>query len=151
MGHMIDVKAVPVPVLVTSFLSAMAKNQAEAAVVFQYSGKQAVATNKSTAEAMARTYFAVKDGALEVAAIALHAWRMVPEKTASENVDNPAGLCSIVLCAGHELSVGGGNAVPWDELPEPIREAHRLAAKVAIAAAVAHQPAKEASQIVKPT
>jgi hypothetical protein len=149
--HMIDVGGVPVGALVKGFLDAMVKKRAETCVVFLHDGKLGVATNKTTAETMARNYFSVKDGALEVAAIALHAWRMAPEQSEEPTpVDNPAGLCSIVLCAGHELAAG--KPVPWDELPEPVREAHRLVAKVVVAAAVAHQPAREeASPIVKPT
>lgn len=149
-GGMIDVNAVPVPVLVKSFLTAMAKHQAVTAVVFQHGDQQGVATNRPEAEAMARSYFSIQDGAIEVAAIALHASRLAPEPNAAEPApaEDTRGLCSIVVCAGHELVQG--KPVTWDDLPDELREAHRLVAKAVIGAAVAHKPEPKESRIIKP-
>lgn len=152
MSHMIDVRSVPVPALVKGFLDAMRKNQAEAWLIFKQGTSGGVASNKDTAESMARSHLAIKDGALEVAAIALHVWRMAPAASGAEtapSADDTTGLCSIVLCAGHELAVG--KAVAWDDLPDEIREAHRAVAKVVVGAAVGHcPPLQDKSRIITP-
>lgn len=156
MAHMIDPAAVPVTALVGSFLKAMAKHNTETCVVFRHGTAAAVASNRDGAEDMARSVFAIQDGALEVAAIALHTYRMAPAAptTAEDGTDpnntNETALCSLVVCAGHELDQGKG-PVKWDDLPEPIREAHRVVAKAVVAAAVAHKtPQAEESKIIKP-
>jgi hypothetical protein len=149
--HMIDVKGVPVPAIIKGFLDAMSKHKAETWLIYKQGASGAVASNQPTAETMARSHLVVQDGAIEVAAIALHVYRMAPTTAEPESVDSPTGLCSIVLCAAHELSAGDGKPQSWDDLPEAVREAHRLVAKAAIAAAVAHQPKRdEASRIIKP-
>src|SRR5574341_1130743 len=113
--------------MVGSFLKAMMKNGIETVVVFK------------DAETMARTVLNIQDGAIEVAAIALHASRLVPAaESEPAPADDSRGLCTIVVCAGHELAQG--KPVSWDDLPNEIREAHRLVAKAAISAAVAHKP-----------
>jgi hypothetical protein len=156
---MIDPNAIPAQVMVGSFLKAMAGKGVEACVVFRHGTAAAVASNREGAETMARSVFAIQDGAIEVAAIALHTYRVTlassPE-AADGTVDANAAalaaasaLCSIVACAGHELAVGNGAPVKWDDLPEPVREAHRLVAKAIIAAAVAHKVPEE-SKLVKP-
>jgi hypothetical protein len=153
MSHMIDPKSIPATVLVSSFLKAMAKNGVETCVVFRHGTAAAVASNREGAEDMAKSVFAIQDGALEVAAIALHAYRITtaPQPNGTDQ-DKPApvALCSLALCAGHELEEGKGEAVKWDDLPEPIRQAHRLVAGALVAAAVAHKtPQAEESKIIK--
>jgi hypothetical protein len=149
-AHMIDPKAIPAKVMVGSFLKAMAGNGVEACVVFKHGTQVAVASNREGAETMARSVFAIQDGAIETAAIALHTYRMTPAAT-PENGTDPAtvetSLCTLVVCAGHELASAG--PAKWDDLPEPVREAHRIVAKAVIAAAVAHKIPEE-SKIVKP-
>lgn len=136
---MIDPRQIPVNVMVGSFLKAMMKNGIETVVVFKDANKISVATNREGAETMARTVLNIQDGAIEVAAIALHASRLVPAAEGEPvPVDDSRGLCTIVVCAGHELAQG--KPVSWDDLPNEIREAHRLVAKAAISAAVAHKP-----------
>jgi hypothetical protein len=158
MSHMIDPKAIPVTALVGSFLKAMAAHGTETCVVFKHGTQVAVASNREGAETMAKSVFAIQDGAIETAAIALHAYRVTPaaETAAKDGTDpnNPAtvALCSLVMCAGHELEhalQNGGEPVKWDDLPEPIRAAHRIVAQAVIAAAVAHK-VPEDSKIVKP-
>jgi len=155
MVHMIDPNAIPTQVFVGSFLKAMAGRGIETCVVFRHGTQAAVASNRDGAEVMAKSVFAIQDGAIEAAAIALHACRLTPP-VAEDGTDpdntNTVALCSLVVCAGHELEQGisGKDAqVTWDDLPEPIREAHRLVAKAVIAAAVAHK-APEQSKLVKP-
>ncbi len=148
MPHMIDPKAIPVQTLVGSFLKAMAGRGAEACVVFRLGAQVATASNREGAETMARSVFAIQDGAIETAAIALHTFRLEPPKDPNGTALLPSALCSIVPCAGHELETGGV-PVTWDDLPEPIREAHRLVAKAIVAAAVAHKVPEE-SKLVKP-
>lgn len=155
MSHMIDPKAIPAQVLVGSFLKAMAGKGVEACVVFRHGTAVATASNREGAEAMAKSVFAIENGAIEVASIALHTFRLTPEPTSEDPPGAvPAALCSIVPCAGHELdhvnAQGDAEPVKWDDLPEPIREAHRLVAKAVIAAAVAHKVPEE-SKLVKPT
>lgn len=152
MPHMIDPNAIPVNAIVGSFLKALAKRGVETCVVFRSGTNVAVASNRDGAEVMAKSVFAIQDGALEVAAIALHACRL--STTAADGTDpsntNEVSLCSIVACAGHELE-HGGVAAKWDDLPESIREAHRLVARAVVAAAVAHKtPQAEESKIIKP-
>lgn len=153
MPHMIDPNAIPVNAIVGSFLKALAKRGVETCVVFRSGTNVAVASNRDGAEVMAKSVFAIQDGALEVAAIALHAYRTVvgaADGTDPNNTEPAMSLCSLVVCAGHELE-HGGNPAKWDDLPEPIRDAHRAAAQAAVAAAVAHQaPQKEASNLIKP-
>lgn len=152
MGHEIDPRAIPVQVMVSSFLKAMIKNQIPTTVVWRDGNQVHIGSNIQEAEDTARSVFNVREGADEVAAIALHAFRVAPaeqpDAEASPN-DAPRGLCTIVLCAAHELKEG--KPVPWDELPNEIRDVHRLVAKAAIGAAVAHNPPKEESRIIKPT
>lgn len=153
-NHMIDPNAIPTQHFVGSFLKAMAKRNIEACVVFRHGTQVATASNREGAETMARSVFAIQDGAIEVAAIALHAYRMTPtpppvaEDGAAPETVQPTALCSIVVCAGHELEKGG-DPVKWDDLPEPVREAHRIVAQAVIAAAVAHK-VPEASKLIKP-
>lgn len=136
---MIDPKQVPVQVLVTSFLKAMIKNGVETCVIFKQGTSGGIASNHPNAEVTARSLLNIADGAIEVAAVALHASRLVPVTEGEPApVDDTRGLCTIVVCAGHELAQG--KQVSWDELPNEIREAHRLVAKAAIGAAVAHKP-----------
>lgn len=152
MVHMIDPKAIPVTALVGSFLKAMAKHNTEACVVFRHGTQVATASNREGAEDMAKSVFAIQDGALEVAAIALHTFRVNPVAADGTNPSNEktVALCSLVLCAGHELE-HGGDPVKWDDLPEPIREAHRLVARAVVASAVAHKaPQAEESKVIKP-
>ena len=152
MPHMIDPKAIPVTALVGSFLKAMAQHGNAAVVVFQHGTAVATASNREGAETMARSVFAIQDGALEVAAVALHTYRVTPpaavDGTDPENVAETT-LCALVVCAGHELEHGKGQPVKWDDLPEPIREAHRIVAKATVAAAVAHKVPEE-SKLIKP-
>ena len=154
MSHMIDPKAVPVTALVGSFLKAMAAHGTEACVVFKHGTQVATASNREGAETMARSVFAIQDGAIETAAVALHTYRWkerVSPTTAEDGTDpnntEETTVCSLVMCAGHELAAAG--PVKWDDLPDPIREAHRIVAKAIIAAAVAHK-VPEASKIIKP-
>lgn len=136
---MIDPRQVPIKVLVTSFLQAMIKNNVETCVVFRHGNQAAVASNHANAEVTARTMLSIADGAIEVAAIALHASRLVPVAEGEPApADDTRGLCTIVPCAGHELAAG--KPVSWDELPDNIREAHRRVAKAVIGAAVSHRP-----------
>lgn len=153
-NHMIDPNAIPAQVMVGSFLKAMAGKGVEACVVFRHGTAVATASNRESAETMARSVFTIQDGAIEVAAIAIHAYRMTPVAADGTDPNNTAtvALCSLVTCAGHELEqvlTNEGKPVTWDDLPEPIREAHRLVAKAVIAAAVAHKVPEE-SKLVKP-
>ena len=135
---MIDPRQVPLKVLVTSFLQAMIKNGVQTCVIFQHGNQAAIASNHSNAETIARNLLNIADGAIEAAAISLHASRLVPVAEGEPApADDTRGLCTIVPCAGHELATG--KQVSWDELPDNIREAHRLVAKAVIGAAVAHR------------
>lgn len=153
MPHMIDPNAIPTQVFVGSFLKAMAGRGIETCVVFRHGSQVATASNRDGAEVMAKSVFAIQDGAIEAAAVALHTFRVTPPATETAadgtdpNVSRTVTLCSIVVCAGHELEKGA--AVSWDELPEPVRDAHRFAAQAVIAAAVAHK-VPEKSTLVKP-
>lgn len=143
---MIDPKGVPATALVKGYISSMTAKQLRTFVVWQENGKVFTAANRPDAEAMGRAALSIQDGAVEVAAAALHAWRFKPE--GAETPEH--GLCTIVLCAAHELHVG--KPVPWDELPPEIKEVHRLTAQAVVSAAVAHNvPKTEPSRIVKPT
>lgn len=155
MVHMIDPNAIPTQVFVGSFLKAMAGRGIEACVVFRQGTAVTTASNREGAETMARSVFAIQDGAIETAAIALHTYRVTPaSEPAAEDGTNPdnaltAALCSIVVCAGHEIEHGTGKPVKWDDLPEVVREAHRVVAQAVIAAAVAHK-VPEKSALIKP-
>lgn len=151
---MIDPRAIPPQVMIKSFLTAMAKIGYEVFVAFKQNGGKdgGYASNKESAEALARQMLAIQEGAVDVAAAAIHSWRMSPTDTsgvaAPSTVDDTRGLCSIVVCAGHELAQA--KPVPWDDLPQEVKEAHRLVAKAVIAAAVAHKIPPPESKIIKP-
>lgn len=140
-NHMIDPNAIPIRALIGSALKALAQRKVEACVVYREGANAAVMANREGAEAMARSVFAIEDGALEKAAIALHASRLEPPSEALASLS----LCTLVICAGHELEKGG--PVTWDDLPETVKEAHRLVAKTVVAAAVAHRSLREEPRI----
>jgi hypothetical protein len=148
-SHMIDPKAIPVRVIIGSMLKALGQRTVEACVVFREGTHAAVMSNREGADAMARAVFAIQDGALEKAAVALHASRLEPPKGEASGGEPPeqTALCNLVACAGHELEAGG--PVTWENLPEPLKEAHRLVAKAVVATAVAHKNARE-ERVIKP-
>lgn len=133
----IDPGMVPVQNLVQSFLTALAKVGAKAHVVFLQGTQVGIATNHSDAEATARNMLSIKDGALEVAAVALHAFRFVQE---GSELDKVMDRCSLHPCALYENEQS--KSVPWDELPEEVKQAHRIVANAIVGTAIAHNPPK---------
>lgn len=147
---MIDPRAIPVPVLVKSFLKAMAQNEAEAFVAFRKGTNGGYASNRVSAEAMARQLLTIQEGAIEVAAVALHAFRFVRPGQADQPapaIDPIVDFCSLHVCAIHEQEAGA--FIPWDKLVDEVKDAHRKLAGALIAAAVAHNLPAESS-IIQP-
>jgi hypothetical protein len=132
----IDPGMVPVQNLVQSFLTAMARAGAKALVVFLQGNQGGIAVNHPDAEATARNMLSIKDGALEVAASALHAFRF----TQGGELDKVMDRCSLHPCALYENEQQ--KSVPWDELPEEVKQAHRVIANAIVGTAVAHNPPK---------
>ena len=131
-----DPSMVPVQNLVQSFLTAMMRVGAKALVVFLQGTQAGIATNHSDAEATARNMLSIKDGALEIAAVALHAFRFVQ----GDELDKVMDRCSLHPCALYENEQQ--KSVPWDELPEEVKQAHRIVANAIVGTAVAHNPPK---------
>ena len=131
-----DPSMVPVQNLVQSFLTAMARVGAKALVVFLQGTQAGIATNHSDAEATARNMLSIKDGALEVAAVALHAFRF----TNGNELDKVMDRCSLHPCALYEDEQQ--KSVLWDELPEEVKQAHRVVANAIVGTAIAHNPPK---------
>lgn len=129
-----SVSDVPIENLVQSFLHAMISLNAKTCVVFLRGTDAVVAKNHADAEATARNLFTIKDGAIEAAAIALHAFRFVQ----GDKLDETMNRCSLHPCAAYENEQG--RPVAWDDLPAEAKEAHRLVAAAVVGAAVAHNP-----------
>ena len=132
----IDPGMVPVQNLVQSFLTAMMGKGAKAFVVFLQGTQMGVATNHPDAEATARNALSIKDGALEMAAVALHAFRFVQ----GDELDKVMDRCSLHPCAIYEDAQQ--KAIPWDELPEEVKQAHRVVANGIVGTAIAYNPPK---------
>jgi hypothetical protein len=132
----VDPSMVPVQNLVRSFLTAMMGQGTKALVVFLQGNQGGIAVNHPDAEATARNMLSIKDGALEVAAIALHAFRF----TSGDELDKVMDRCSLHPCALYENEQG--KSVPWDELPEEVKQAHRVIANAIVGTAIAHNPPK---------
>jgi hypothetical protein len=133
----IDPSMVPVQNLVQSFLTAMMGKGAKAFVVFLQGTQMGVATNHPDAEATARNALSIKDGALEMAAVALHAFRFTQQ---GDELDKVMDRCSLHPCAIYENEQQ--KSVPWDELPEEVKQAHRVVANAVVGTAIAHTPPK---------
>lgn len=129
-----SVTDIPIETLVQSFLGAMMQHGAKTCVVFLRGNDAVVAKNHGDAEATARNLFVIKDGAIEIAAIALHAFRFVQ----GDKLDETMNRCSLLPCAA--LEDEQGKPIAWDDLPPEAQEAHRLVATAAVGAAVAHNP-----------
>jgi len=132
----VDPSMVPVQNLVQSFLTAMIGKGAKTCVVFLHGTQGGVATNHPDAEATARNMLSIKDGALEMAAVALHAFRF----TQGDELDKVMDRCSLHPCALYETEQG--KSIPWDELPEEVKQAHRVIANAIVGTAVAFTPPK---------
>lgn len=128
----LDPNQIPIHNIVQGFLSAMIKYGAKTFVVFQHDNQAAIAMNHQDAEATARNLLTIKDGALDVAAAALHAFRF----TADTQLD----ACSLHPCALVEKEAGA--PIPWDDLPQEVKDAHRLVAGAIVGAAIAYNPPK---------
>jgi hypothetical protein len=131
----IDPRAVPIRTLVQSFLTVMHQNGVKTLVLFEQGTQRTTAMNHADAETSARSHFAIKDGAIEAVAIALHTFRF----TDGSKLDSVMDACSLHPCALLE----GGKPVPWDELPEEAKGAHRVLAGALVAAAIAFNPPKQ--------
>ena len=109
-----------------------------------------VASNRSGATAKARARLLVQDGSIENVAKAIHAFRFIEDgKTA---VDPLMDFCAFVPCSGAVAEDQNGNhvpvgAVPWEKLPEALREIHRTFAKVLLAA-LAQEPPREEKKLI---
>ena len=107
----VDPGMVPVQNLVQSFLTAMMRVGAKAFVVFLQGTQAGIAKNHEDAEATARNMLSIKDGALEVAAVALHAFRF----TQGDELDKVMDRCSLHPCALYEAEQG--KSIPWTSCP----------------------------------
>lgn len=139
-----NISDIPAETLVSSFISAMAQHGAPTCVVYLVGTKAMVQATNPAALATARNAILVKDGALEAAAVALHTFRFVHGEGGA--IDEAMNRCALHACAVFEEDKG--KAQSWDELPEEVKEAHRLFAGSVIAAALAHNPTPE-SKIIK--
>jgi len=147
--HMIDPNAIPIRVYVGSMLKALAKQQAEAFVVFRDGNRVITAGNTQQSLVLAKNALLNQEAAIETAAVVLHGTRIVPDRADEAAVQ--AALCSVVVCAGHELAKGGQQT--WEDLPDAIKDAHRALVKSVVGAVIAYQAPQqqgEESRIVKP-
>jgi hypothetical protein len=131
----IDPRAVPIQHVVQGFLTVMHQHNIKALVLFEQGTQRTVAMNHADAETAARSQFAIKDGAIEAVAVALHTYRF----TDGSKLDSVMDACSLHPCALLE----DGKPVPWDELPEEAKAAHRALAGALVATAVAFNPPKQ--------
>ena len=151
--------SVPFTDMLQSFLKAAMSNGMEVVVWAtnsQHVGtvRDIVASNRAGADAKARARLLIQDGAIENVAKAIHGFRFV--EAGKTEVDPSMDFCSFVLCAGavaedsegKHVSVG---AVPWEKLPNDVKELHRTFAKVLLAALAQKPPEQEKSKLVLPS
>lgn len=132
---------VPFPALVKGFLLAAQEHHYETVVIAipRNGGSTVMSSNNGeTAIAKARAQLLIQNGAIERTAMAMHAFRFVEK---GKPLDPDMDMCSLGAC----LSAGArgpddvfvpAGAMPWDALPDVIKEAHRTLAKVVIGAAL---------------
>lgn len=131
----------PIPVLIRSFLQAMTVKKVEAVVVAMPTRNgvnPSIASNAGDAAVQrARIMLAVPDGAIERVAQAVHEFRLIEQ---GKQIEPEMDICSFLPCAG------GGGKTSWAELPNQLKEVHRVFAKVILAAIA--QPAEPPSPLV---
>lgn len=141
--------------LLTGFLTAAMEANTEVVVWATEanaigSRREFVASNRTDGAARARARLLVQDGAIENVAKAIHTFRFI--ETGKTEVDPQMDFCSFVMCAGAVAETEDGQhvspgAVPWEKLPDPIKELHRTFAKMLLAA-LAQEPPKEEKKLV---
>lgn len=132
---------VPFPDLVRGFLVAAQEDHYETTVIAipRNGGATVVSSNNGeTAIGKARAQLLIQNGAIERTAMALHAFRFVEE---GKKLEPDMDMCSLGACLSAGARAPDGTftpagAIPWDDLPEVIKEAHRTLAKVVIGAAL---------------
>lgn len=132
---------VPFPDLVRGFLLAAQEHHYETTVIAvpRSSGPTVVSSNNGeVAIGKARAQLLIQNGAIERTAMAMHAFRFVEE---GKQVDPDMDMCSLGACLsagarGPDGTFTPAGALPWDALPDVIKEAHRTLAKVVIGAAL---------------
>lgn len=132
---------VPFPDLVRGFLMAAREHHYETTVVAvpRNQGPAVVSSNNGeTGIGKARAQLLVQDGAIERTAMALHQFRFVEE---GKTLDADMDACSFAACMGAGERQPDGTMVmasqlPWDKLPDVLKEAHRTMAKVLIGSAL---------------
>lgn len=132
---------VPFPDLVRGFLVAAREYHYETTVVAvpRKGGPTVVSSNNGeTGIGKARAQLLVQNGAIERTAMALHEFRFVEE---GKTIDPDMDMCSFSACmsAGErqpDETMVMAAALPWDRLPDVLKEAHRTMAKVLIGSAL---------------
>jgi hypothetical protein len=110
-----------------------------------------VASNRTGAPERARARLLTQDGAIENVAKAIHGFRFM--EAGKSAVDPTMDFCAFVACVGAVAEDAEGNrvsvgAVPWEKLPDEIKELHRTFVKVLLAALVQEPPKEEKSKLV---
>lgn len=132
---------VPFPALVKGFLLAAQEHHYETTVVAipRNGGPTSVSSNNGeTGIAKARAQLLIQNGAIERTAMALHNFRFVEH---GKTLDPEMDMCSIGVCLnagarGEDGEFVMAGRMPWGELPDIIKEAHRTFAKVVIGTAL---------------
>lgn len=109
--------------------------------------REFTASNRAGALEKARARLLVQDGAIENVAKAIHTFRFAKIGTAGPEVDPAMDFCSFLPCSGAVGEDAEGNRapvgnVPWDKLPNEVKELHRSFA-IALLAALAQEPPKD--------
>jgi hypothetical protein len=144
---------VPFPDLVRGFLLAAQEHHYETVVVAipRNGGATVLSSNNGeVAIGKARAQLLVQNGAIERTAMALHSFRFVEK---GKMLDPEMDMCSLGACLGAGARGPDGEFVmagkmPWGELPDVIKEAHRTLAAVVIGNALTGGEASEKKLIV---
>ena len=132
---------VPFRDIIKGFLKAAQEEHHDTTVVAvpRNGGPTIVSSNNGeTAIGKARAQLLIQNGAIERTAMALHNFRFVEK---GKTLDPEMDMCSIGVCLNAGSTQPNGEfllagKMPWDELPEIIREAHRTLATVVIGTAL---------------
>jgi hypothetical protein len=145
---------IPFISILASFLKAAAEHNMETAVWAQTRGVVGGAQHNflsgNTGEAIqkARTAFIVEDGMIEHVAEAVHAFRFVEE---GKDLEPGVDLCMFGPCPAM-FDPDSPNEqlakIPWERLPDIVRDAHRAFAKVLLGVVSTGVPKEEKSKIV---
>ena len=144
---------VPFPDLVRGFLVAAQEHHYETVVVAipRNGGATVLSSNNGeTAIAKARAQLLIQNGAIERTAMALHNFRFVEE---GKKLDSEMDMCSLGACMeagarGQDGAFVMAGKMPWDALPDVIKEAHRTLATVVIGTALTGGGGEQGKKII---